>query len=341
MDELAKVKECFDKASQGTPPIKRITVLLQYFYRKKHWPDAIEAIEKYLPKVVGSERQKSDLKFDFVYEIANSDLMPDDITKEHRKLYEKFLKEHILSTSDWQQYLLMQQVGVALEKIGSLVETLEFYEQFIDRPDSGIRQFARERWIATKKKQEEYARTHGQQEKATKSHSELLKKAVSWAISPDSVALVPPSAPKARPTAQSSAPTVLSADTLLVTQSPEAQVQSPTPTNFVIQGLPSGTQVEQLGDGIIRFGVRHLIVKVMRQSQQVLITDALSSREVRVDGAQCKLNIGEATVEATGGNQLSFALSTSGYKGDLICDGVKPRLELDVQGLPNKVSIEL
>ncbi|GAB4198401.1 MAG: hypothetical protein Fur006_48100 [Coleofasciculaceae cyanobacterium] len=341
LDELAKVKECFDKASQGTPSIKRITVLLQYFYRKKHWPDAIEAIEKYLPNVVGSERQKSDLKFDFVYEIANSDLMPDDITKEHRKLYEKFLKEHILSTSDWQQYLLMQQVGVALEKIGSLVETLEFYEQFIDRPDSGIRQFARERWIATKRKQEEYARTHGQLEKATKSHSELLKKAVCWAISPDSISLVPPNAPKARPTAQSSAPTVLSADTLLVTHSPEAQVQSPTPTNFVIQGLPSGTQVEQLGDGIIRFGVRHLIVKVMRQSQQVLITDALSSREVRVDGAQCKLNIGEATVEAMGGNQLSFALSTSGYKGDLICDGVKPRLELDVQGLPNKVSIEL
>ena len=127
----------------------------------------------------------------------------------------------------------------------------------------------------------------------------------------------------------------------MITHSPEARVQSPTPTKFVIQGLPSGTQVEQLGDGVIRFGVRHLIVKVMRQSQQVLITDVLNSREVRVDGAQCKLNIGEATVEATGGNQLSFTLSTSGYKGDLNWAGKKPRLELDVQGLPNKISIEL
>jgi hypothetical protein len=79
----------------------------------------------------------------------------------------------------------------------------------------------------------------------------------------------------------------------------------------------------------------------MRQSKQILITDALNSREVRVDGAQCKVNIGDATVEATGGNQLSFALAASGYRGVLVCDGEKPRLELDVQGLSGKIFIEL
>jgi hypothetical protein len=79
----------------------------------------------------------------------------------------------------------------------------------------------------------------------------------------------------------------------------------------------------------------------MRQSKQVLILDALNSREVRVDGAQCKLTIGEATVEALGSNQLSFALSTSGYSGGLICDSKSPRLELNIEGLPNKISIDL
>ncbi|HEY9671419.1 MAG TPA: hypothetical protein V6D11_08250, partial [Waterburya sp.] len=330
LNELVKVKECFELASQGTPPIKLMTVLFQYFYRKKHWIDAIEAVENYLPKVVGSEQQKSKLKFDFIYEISASNLTPNDLTKEHRKRYEKFIKEQILSTSNWQQYLLMQQVGIALEKIGALVETLGFYEQFVSYPEQGLRQFAQERWIATKKKQENYARTHGQLDKAAESHSELLKKAESWGIAHESVPLEPPPPVRERPTPQSTQSTAISAEPPKLTT-----------TKFLIQGLPSGTKIEQLGDGVIRFGVRHLMIKVMRQGKQVLITDALNSREVRIDGAQCKVNIGEATVEAPGGNQLSFSLATSGYRGNLICDAQKPRLELDVQSLSDKIYIEL
>jgi hypothetical protein len=331
LDELVKIKECFEKASQGTPSIKLMAVLLQYFYRKKHWIDALDAIETYLPKVIGSTRQKADLKFDFVLVIACSDLTSNELTKEQRKRYEKFLKEQILSISNWQHYLLMQQVGVSLEKIGSLVETLEFYEQFVSDSDRELCQFARERWIAMKKKQEEYAKNQGQMDKASKSHSELLKKADSWGIPPESVPLDPPLAPRERPTPQSSEPAA----------TPEEPSNLPTATKFVIKGLPNETKVEQLGDGVIRFGVRHLAIKVMRQSKQVLITDALNNREVRVDGVQCKVYIGEAMVEAAGGNRLSFALSSSGYNASLICDSKKPRLELDVQGMPSKIFLEL
>ena len=331
LDELVKVKECFETASQGTPPIKLFTVLLQYFYRKKYWLDAIEAIEKYLPTVVDSEGQKAGFKFDFVYELACSELMPETLTKEHRKRYEKFIKEQVLSTSDWNQHLLMQQVGVALEKVGSLVETLGFYEQFISHPDQKLRQFARERWIATKKKQENYARKQGHSEKASRTHSELLKKARNWSIAQQSVPLHPPLVPRERPT-------VKIAD---YATTPVAQSPSPTSTKLVIKGLPSGTKVEQLEDGVFRFGVRHLVIKVMRQGKQVLITDALNSREVRVDGVQYNVHFGEATVEATGSNQLSFSLSTSGYSGCLVCDNKKPQLELDVQGLSEKILIEL
>jgi tetratricopeptide (TPR) repeat protein len=342
LNEVVKAKECFEKASEGTPTIKLANVLFQYFYRKKHWADAIECIEKYLPKIIGTEGQKADLRFDFIYEIAASNLTPDSLTKEHRKLYEKFFKEQVLSRSDWQQYLLMQQVGIALEKIGSLVETLEFYEQFVDRSDRELHQFARERWIATKKKQEDYARTRGQTDKAAKSHAELLKKAEAWGISPESVPLAPPVAPKERPTPQVSKerqPGITTQVNRVSTATSTEQTKSPIPE---IKGLPNGTKVEQLEDGILKFGLRHLVIKVMGQGKQVLITDTLSSREVRLDGMQCKVNIGEAAVEAgTGTNQLTFALSASGYSGGLICDMKKPRLELEVQGLPNKISIEL
>jgi hypothetical protein len=330
LDEWVKVKECFERASQGATQIKLLTVLLQYFYRKKRWLDAIEAVEKYLPTVIGSDVKKAALKFDVIYELACSELKPDDIAKEPRKRYDKFLKEQILSTSNWQQYLLIQQVGVALEKIGFLVETLEFYEQFVSHPDHEICQFARERWIATKKKQEEYTRKQGQIDKASKSHSELLKQARCWAIPQKSVPLDPPQAPRERPT-----PPIPESASTSTNQSKSAI------TKLVIKGLPSGTKVEQLEDGVVRFGVRHLVIKVMRHGKQVLITDALTSREVRVDWGQCKVNIGEATVEAAGGNQLSFALAASAFSGSLVCDAKKPRLELDVQGCLSKISIEL
>jgi len=331
LDELIKVKECFEIASISTPSIKLLTVLLQYFYRKKHWNDAIEAVEKYLPTTIGSERQKAGLKFDFVYELAGSGLTPQYITPEHRKRYEKFIKEQVLSNSEWSRYLLMQQVGVALEKIGSVGETLEFYEQFISHPDPEIRQFARERWIATKKRQEDYAKKQKQMDKALRSHSELLKKARSWAIPQKSVPLNPPLPPRKRPK-----PQIIEADLTSVAPS-----QSPTATKFVIKGLPSDTKIEQLEEGIIQFGVRHLVIKVMIHGKQVLITDALNRRQVRVDGVQCRVHIGEATVEAVGGNQLSFVLGTSGYSGSLICNGKNTRLELDVPGYFSKISMEI
>jgi len=330
LDELVKVKACFEAASQGTPKFKLFTVLFQYFYRKKHFADAIEAVEKYLPTVVSSEHQKAGLKFDVVYEIACSELTPNDLTKGYRKRYEKFIKEQILSSSDWQHYLLMQQLGVALEKIGSIIETLEFYEQFVAHSEEHLRQFARERWIATKKWQEDYARKQKQFDKASKTHSEMLKKARNWAIQQQAVPLEPPLPPKERPT-----PPIPESAAI------QTSSKSPTATKLVIKGLPTDTKVERLEAGVVRFSVRHLVIKVMRQSKQVLITDALSSREVRVDGVQSKLSIGDAIVEAVGSKQLSFALSTSGYSGNLICAQEKSHLELNIQGYPHKISIEL
>jgi tetratricopeptide (TPR) repeat protein len=337
LDELVKVKQCFEAASQGAPSFKPLTVLLQYFYRKKNFTEAIEAIQKYLPTIPTSERLKAGLKSHFVYELACSELISEEITKEQRKRYQKFIKEQVLSTPDWQQYLSMPQVGLALEKLGSVVETLQLYEQFVSHPNKKLQQFARDRWIATKKKQEDYARNQGQIDKAEKTRSELLEKAANWSISPQSVPLEPPLVPRQRPTIRIPKQAIkhVSPGTSAVPST------LPATRQLVVTGLSSETKVEQLGNGVIRFGVRHLVIKLMKQSKQVLITDALNGREVRVDGAQCQVTIGDATVEAAGSNQLSFALSSSGYRGSLVCNDPNPRLELDVQGWLSKISIEL
>lgn len=331
LDELMKVKECFELASQSTPSIKLLAVLLQYCYRHNYWGEAIDAIEKHLPHVNSSERQKNVLKFDTVYEIACSELTPSDLTKTYSQRYAKFITEQILPIPDWHQHLLMQQVGIALEKIGSLLEAIEFYEQFVTHLDIEIRQFARERWIATKQKQATYTSNQGQIDKATKINSELLKKANQWSINQQSVPLDPPQPPKERPSSERLDPRATLTD----------YSKPPTTTKLIIKGLPQGTKIEQLEGGVVRFAVRHLVIKIMRQSKQVLITDALNNREVRVDGEQFKVNIGDATVESTSGNQLSFALSTSSYIGSLISESENLRLELNIQGCVKKISIEL
>lgn len=331
LDELIKVKECFELAGKETPQLKLLAVLLQYFYRHKYWDEAINALEKYLPSVNSSERQKAVLRFDTVYEIACSELTPDSLTQNDAKRYEKFIKEQVLSIPDWHQHLLMQQVGIALERIGSLAVTLEFYEQFIDHSDLEIQQFARNRWIATKQKQEAYAINQGQTDKATKINLELLKKASKWSINPQSIPLDPPQSPKERSGSERLDPRATLTD----------YSKSQAANKLVIKGLPIGTKIEQLEGGVVRFTVRHLVIKIMRQSKQILITDALNNREVRVDGEQFKVNIGEATVEATKGNHLSFTLSTSGYSGSLSGVNESPRLELNVQGCLKKISIDL
>ncbi|MBE9127751.1 hypothetical protein IQ258_16690, partial [Coleofasciculus sp. LEGE 07081] len=331
LDELVKVKACFDAASLNRPPIKLLKVLFQYLFRRKYWSEAIDAIETYLPIVTGSESRKLDLNFDIIYEISGSDLSPHDLNNQQRQYYVEFIKTQILATPDWYQDLLIQQVGIALEKVGAVTETLSFYEQFVNCIDPELRQFARERWIATQKKQEQYARNQNNLDKARKIYSELLKQSASWAIVPDSVSLAPPLVSRERPRL----PLPKSA------AAPTFQPQPPTVQEPVIQGLPRGTKVERIEDGIIGFEVRHLAIKVMSSSKQVLITDVLNSRDVRVDWEQCQVNIGEATIDAMGSHQLSFALFTSGYRGILICDKKTPRLELDVQGCQSKILIEL
>lgn len=335
LDQLAKVKECFEKASKGTPTIKLLSVLLQYLYRRKSFGEAIEAIEKYLDVAVGSESKKTDIKFNLIYQIACSDLVPESLTKEQRQGYEQFISQ-VLVSSEWQQHLLTKQLGIALEKIGSIIEVLKFYEQFVSDSDPELRDFARERWIAIKKKQENYSKKHKQSYKASKLHTEIFKKARSWSINEHSVSLEPPAAPRERLSSETFDPRATLTDYSRTDYSLPSTV-----SNSEIKGLPSDTKLEQLEGGVVKFVVRHLSIKLMKQSQQILITDMLNGKQVRVDGRQCKVNIGELAVEAAQANQLTFSLSTSGYSGSLVCTGKKPQLELDIQGFSEKIYLQL
>ncbi|MGQ4649142.1 hypothetical protein [Lyngbya aestuarii] len=337
LDQLNKVKECFENACQGTPNIKILTVFLQYLYRHKYFGEAIEVIGKYFTKTIGSEHQKLDLKFYIINQLSGSELTPDTLTKEERLDHERFLKEQVFSNSNWRQYLSVQQVGITWEKLGSLTEALEFYEGFVASDEQELCQWSRERWLAVKKKQANSARKQGQVSQASKFYSELLAKAHIWSINQQYVTLDPPPVSHERPIHQNRKDSVkVSAGITSAVDQQSSRLNKP-----IIRGLPQGTKIEQLEYGVIRFGVRHLAIKVMIQAQQILITDVLSNREVRLDWSKFQVNLGNATVEAVGSKQLSFTVTTSGYSGKLIIGDKKHQLEIYIQGLSGKIQLEV
>jgi len=180
-NDLPKVKDCFEKLSSGKPKINVLQLFLEYLIDHQHWGEAIEVIEKYFPKAVGSRAEKASLRRNIVRKLAESDLNADEIKAEYRQRYEKFMKQ-IISQQNWQQYLSVSLVGTALEKIGGLGVTLEFYQSFCNHSESQLRQLARERWLVNKRKQENYHRTKGEIHKAEDIHLEIAEKTAQWNI---------------------------------------------------------------------------------------------------------------------------------------------------------------
>ncbi len=190
LDNLIKVKSCFTQFWQQTSPNlprhKPLKILLGYYFHCQYWQEAIAAIETYLPQI-----NDSSFPFTLVEEIANSQLTSEKLTKNQRQRYQKFIQKQILNNPNWLQHLSRENLGIALEKIGSLVETLEFYEKYIQHPDVKLRQFACDRWLATKTNQAKYFLNQGQTNKAKRIDSEIARKAKKWQNQIDSIKLTP------------------------------------------------------------------------------------------------------------------------------------------------------
>lgn len=311
LDEPAKVKACFTKA-KGRYQGKLLRFWLRYLVRKQQWYEAIALGEQYGRK----KRFPQSWKWDFVYQLASSRLLPEKLPRGDRMRYESWFRKQILAKSEWQDHLEMQQLGVALERIGGLGMTLDFYQPFCEHREREIRQFARERWLVTKKKQSEYHTSKGESHKAEEMRSELASKSRYWKIALETVAVKPPKVPTNRP--------------ILADPKPLAAV--------AISGLPENVMVEHLADGVEIFQIGRLTVRVMRREKQILIADPQTDGTIRVDLAKYQVKIGDVTLQ---GNRLSFTVPVSGYGGVMLRKGDGVRLELDFADLPNKINIEM
>lgn len=256
LDELPQVQFCWQKISQQAS-LKQTAKLLQYYFARKYWGEAIAVMENLAPQI-----KPTPLKYYFIDRLVASELTPDAIDKPLRQQYEKFIA-NILENSLWQQYLSVWQLGAALEKIGSLVLTLSFYENYTNSANHQLRQVTRQRWLAVKQRQVNYFYSSQQTTKAEKYIHHLLSSARQWQIAVDSIELQSPILNKP--------------------QSVNSKNCFKSPSGIKISGLPSQIDVSSIALGIYQFQIHCLLIKAIAPTKQVTIIDITSDRQIQLD----------------------------------------------------------
>lgn len=286
----------------------RYKELVDYLISQKLWLKAIEAIDK-----CPNPNEAISLKFKVVRAIAYSDLTP-DTARSDRPRYKSFMAS-VRALTNWQQELSVKEFGNTLEKIGELVPILEFYEVFVEDSNSKVRNFARERWIAAKKKQVEYEEsTDGN--KLKQRQEELDNNARKWGIKPESVSVNPP------------------------LESNSRRVDDPLLSEQSNKEVEGEAHWKTLAPGIEQRQIGRLQVMRIRAVKQLTITDDTSKvLQVTLDSGRCTVKGKVEDVEVSGSNRLLFKAPESGYTCEVFYSDASPRLELNIQDLSDKITI--
>lgn len=179
LNSFEKVRFCYKKLKVDRTHLDVFKNVLAFYIDSQNWEDLIDTIEQDLSKIKVSPDEKSKLFCDLVQKLANSELTEDAMNSNLRQRYEKFMK-----LIEWQRYnLSMQLMGATFERLGGYGVTLDFYSSFLDNSNSEIQQFARERWLVTKRKQEKYHSSKGETNRAKKIRDEIEEKSSKWKIS--------------------------------------------------------------------------------------------------------------------------------------------------------------
>ncbi|ELS02347.1 hypothetical protein Xen7305DRAFT_00020610 [Xenococcus sp. PCC 7305] len=324
LDDLSQVQRYWRKLLQISRsfPIKCLHRIVQYYLEKGHWQEAISLAENNL--------NIRDFKYYFVYRIALSALVPSFLDAPGRQRYKYFMKNNILNDLQWQKYFSLPHLGVVLEKIGSWNDTLAFYEQYTNSHNKKLRDFSRERWLATKKRQLDYLQDSNDLTKVQQILTDLTLKADTWNLTTKSISMTIPEI-----TRKSSKSLLKDVQPSFLTKKHLAQVNP----RFKIKGLQENILVEAVAYGVQQFQLHHLIVRIMPSTTQITIIDVLSNHVTYLDGKYGTLKTDITTIFASENQPLSFQVSQGNYSGLFWCHPIT-RLELNLETYPEKISVE-
>ncbi|TVQ62408.1 MAG: hypothetical protein EA366_02715, partial [Spirulina sp. DLM2.Bin59] len=277
------------------------------------WQGAIAWLERYPDLLKTPAGQATGIIPQVVQSLAHRSLEGEEWSRDLRRRYEQWLKEQVLFALDWHQpapehfpSLTMAEIGIALERLGAMTEALNFYDQFTQDAHLPRRDFARERWLVVKKKQERMFSNQGKIRPAVKARTELSKKAQQWQWDLGEVGDRIPQPPQLPP--------------------------DPGPTS--ITGLPPEIDLTPLdGTEGYSFAVHSLQIRVLPPFAQVQIFDPLTQGALRIDGRLGQISSGALVVR--GELPLAFEQPSGGYGGTLHRD----HLELAIALLPTPILI--
>ncbi|MDA2934740.1 hypothetical protein MYX82_10415, partial [Acidobacteria bacterium AH-259-D05] len=249
LDKPDLVLVCFKKANLLKAGATRLEkwedFVLNYLIGHKYWLRAVDVINNGVlgghdPKRVRLLRRK------VVRALGYSDLTPKEITPDHRRRYQRFIGT--FSERRSLEEVSEKEIGAALERVGDLDNTLSFYQGFLESNDTELSRFARERWIANRRKQEKEVRNQpGERKRADYIKTEIRDKLRVWGIPPGTVF-------------------------------PEYASLGPH-----IQGLPVGAKVEETEEGGRKFQVRQITVETNRDGSLISIFDRKSFNTLKID----------------------------------------------------------
>ena len=303
-----KVENSFQQVTNPDP--KLILFLITYYLYFQHWEEMIVMMETYLSEIIKDSNKSY---FSLITRLADSKLTPEILSFQQRQRLESLFKQSVIpnpSETDFPYY----HWGVVLEKIGSFGESLKYYQRYaLIQNQSKLQNFARQRWLAVKKKQALYLQKQGEKDQAKNLEKEFNRRAKSWQIDPRKVNLTPPQLVKEELSSQKK-------------QKPSLK-------------LPPNTKVTSPSQGILQLRVRHLSIKIMEKAKQVLITDELSEQTFRVDGLTHQVMVGDMILKSQGNEGLSFISPSGSFAGRVIYPQGGCQLELRIQGINDRIQI--
>lgn len=293
-----------------------LLILLQNATQAEQWEAAIAHLEAYPALLHTPNAQRLGITAHLVQALAHANLEPSDLHRDLRRRYEQFLKDHVLLAPDWGQppadsdaiALSMPEVGIALERVGAIAESLSFYDQFTQDPNILLRDFARDRWLVVKKKQDQSLTRQGNVRRALKARNDLQKKATQWQCDAEALDLtIPP-------------PLSIS-------------VTADTTPEHLISGLPPDVEVSPQPPDGLSLQLKHLHIQAIPRFAQVQIRDQLSQQTLRIDGQAQQISLNQAVI--SGELPLRFQHPSCGYQGVLH----PSHLELTIAPYPDPIYI--
>jgi len=185
--EVDEVKNTFrDAYIKSKPEPDQIQKLINYLLKKADWIGAFGCSEHYGKDIPEQAEFYSQILKSMVNSHKELKLITD-----LDDCVEKYIIE-LMQYDKCESIISFDKIGAVLEKVNLIGKALEFYEKYTYDAELDRAQYARKRWLISKKNQESYERGRNRIEKAEQIHDDIQRKENLWNLKVYNISTEPP-----------------------------------------------------------------------------------------------------------------------------------------------------